>query len=213
MPRPARFATHEVVLVDLSTIGAGIRHQSKIGLGTSGVLRFRLERQYHEIECTLSRSKLEIVKAGSKTLQIYRSGIRFASLDGAANSIRDAIRTRVDRAIARQRADALGDPTLLKGITESSGSVPVALLAQWMETRLFIRCTLDKHGTWHREQVNDPDQPESGFTVSVEETQSDVLLLCKTYEKATAEQRKLIRLFARVSIDDPSDEPRGQYRP
>lgn len=219
MPRPARFATHEVILVDLSVRGAGIRHHVKIAPGTKGLLRFRLERVYHQVECQLSRSRLELVRQGDKTLQIYRSALRFEALgnedeeETALGTIRDALRKRVERAIRRQQADAFADPELMSGTEESSGAIPVDLLASWMESRNFVRCTLDKDRRWKCERVDNAEQPLNGFTISAEEGEREIALLQKTWERADQDQRQLIRIFAQIALTDPSDEKRGRYDP
>lgn len=218
MPRPARFATHDVILIDLSVRGAGIRHHVKIAPNTNGVLRFRLERQVHEVPCQLSRSRLELVRQNDKTLQIYRSALRFDSLgeeregDGL-DSIREALRKRVERAIRRQQADAFGDPSLMSGTDESSGSIPVDLLASWMESRNFIRCTLGRDRRWKIERVDDAEQPINGFTVSAEEGEQEIAVLRSTWERSDENQRRLIRIFAQIALTDPSDEKRGRYEP
>jgi len=218
MPRPARFATHEVILVDLSVRGAGIRHHVKIAPNTRGTLRFRLERQVHEVPCHLFRSRLELVKQGDKTLQIYRSALRFDALgkeedEDGLDTVREALRKRVERAIRRQQADAFGDPELMSGTEESSGAIPVDLLASWMESRSYIRCTLGRDGRWKSERVDNAEQPLNGFTISAEEGDREIALLRSTWEMADDDQRKLIRIFAQVALTDPSDEKRGRYEP
>jgi hypothetical protein len=219
MPRPARFATHEVILVDLGVRGAGIRHHRKIAPGTRGQLRFRLERQYHEVECALVRSRLELVRQGDRTLQIYRSALRFEAMRAAETtedgleSIREALKKRVERAVKRQQADAFGNPELMSGTEESSGAVNIDLLASWMETRHYVRCTHDRAGHWKTERVDTPDQPINGFTVSVEEGEGEIALLRETWEAADTDLRALIRMFAQLALADPSDEKRGRYEP
>ncbi len=217
MPRPARFATHEVILTDLGVRGAGVRHHQTILPNTRGTLRFRLERQYHEVQCELTRSRLELVKQGENTLQIYRSALRFDAMgqgeEDQIGSIREALRRRVERAVRRQQADAFGDPELMSGTDESSGSISVDLLASWMETRHFVRCVLDETGRWQCDRVEITEQPLNGFTVSAEEGEREIALLKKTWELADEDQRKLIRVFAQLAISDPSDEKKGRYEP
>lgn len=209
-PRMAKFATHDIVIVDLSTTGAGIRHQAKIPPGTKGILRFRLEREHHEAECVISRSRLELIKTRDKTIQIYRSGLQFVAAIGPNSSIREAIKSRIQRAVARQRADAFADAKI--SVDDSSGSIPLDLLASWMETRAYIRCTL-VGSRWTHQRVDEADQPENGFTVSADEAPVEIQLLCKTFERATPEQRSLIRLFAKIAVTEPSDVQRGQFLP
>jgi hypothetical protein len=213
MPRTARFASRQVVLVDLSMHGAGIRHTAVIAPLTEGLLEFRLEREQHAVQCLLGRSKLEIVNVGSGNAQIYHSGLRFRALDGAADTIRQAIRRRVERALKRQHANAWADPSAGGGVEESSGSFAIDLLASWMENRLYVRCTLDEKGQWRRERVNDPTQPASGFTVLSEEDPAEIDLLCRTFASASEPQRNLIRLFASIGIQEPSRESRDKFAP
>lgn len=213
MPRPARFATFEVVLVDLSLKGAGIQHPNQIPPGTRSLLRFRLERESHEITCEIKRSKLQLVRQGTKTLQIYRSGLQFVGIEGEAETIKDALRKRVQRAIARQQADAFANADAMKGVDESSGAIPLAALAAWMETRPYVRCVLEKNGKWKSEKVDVPDQPPVGFTVLADEGETEIDLLRRAFERANDEQRRLIRMFAQITLSEPSDEPRGRYEP
>jgi hypothetical protein len=213
MPRPARFATYEVVLVDLSLKGAGIQHPNQIPPGTKSTLRFRLEREYHELTCEIKRSKLQLVRQGANTLQIYRSGLQFTGLEGQIETIKEALRKRVQRAIARQQADAFSNAEAMNGIDESSGAIPLAALASWMETRPYVRCMLERNGRWKSEKVDSPEQPANGFTVSSDEGDKEIDLLRRAFEKANEEQRRLIRVFAQITLATPSDEPRGRYEP
>lgn len=213
MPRAARFATYEVVLIDLSLKGAGIQHPHQIPPGTRSTLRFRLEREYHELTCEIKRSKLQLVRQGTKTLQIYRSGLEFTGIEGQVASIKEALRKRVQRAIARQQADAFSNAAAMQGVDESSGAIPIAALASWMETRPFVRCVLERNGKWRSDKVDTPEQPANGFTVSSDEGDKEIDLLRRAFENANDEQRRLIRVFAQITLSEPSDEPRGRYEP
>lgn len=213
MPRPATFGIHQVVLADVGSLGAGIRHADQISPGAEEMLTFRLEREQHSVRCVLRRSRLLLVNVGESNAQIYHSGLQFVGVEESSDSVRQAIRKRVDRALLRQHADAWGDPSVMKGVEESSGSFKTDLLTSWMEKRPYVRCTVDRRGRWTREQVEDRAQPQNGFTVSIEEDEKEIRLLMKTYEIADAEQRNLIRLFARLVLEEPSDVPRSRYSP
>jgi hypothetical protein len=82
-----------------------------------------------------------------------------------------------------------------------------------METRPYVRCVLEKNGRWKSEKVDSPEQPANGFTVSSDEGEKEIDLLRRAFEKANEDQRRLIRVFAQITITDPSDEPRGRYEP
>lgn len=212
-PRPATFGQHKVVLSDLGHTGAGIRHRDRLALGTEGLLTFRLECDQHSVRCRLLRSRFELVDVGSARVEIYHSGLNFLAVEGCPDSVRVAIRKRVERALLRQHADAWSDPSVMKGIEESSGSYPVDLLASMTTSKRFIRCSCDRRGRWKNEHVDDPAQPENGFTLSAEEDPSDIELLRRTFAIASRDQRDLIRLFARLALEDPSDVPRSKFVP
>jgi hypothetical protein len=57
-----------------------------------------------------------------------------------------------------------------------------------------------EEGGWRRRQALIPDQPDDGFTVSASEPDEQVALLRMTYEKGDAEQRRLTRLLAELSV-------------
>jgi hypothetical protein len=82
-----------------------------------------------------------------------------------------------------------------------------------MSKKPFLRYFLDHEGRWRKERVDDPTQPPKGFTISAEEQKDEIDLLRKTYEIANREQQDLIRLFARLSLENPSDVPRSQFSP
>ncbi len=213
MPRSATFGSHRVVLADVGSTGAGIRHSEQIAPGTVDQLTFRLEREQHSVCCILRRSRLELVDVGNRKTHIYHSGLQFTALAGSTEGIRNAIRKRVERALLRQHADAWADPSVMKGVEESSGSFSTDLLTSWMNTKPFIRCHLDEKRRWKQERVDDPSQPEAGFTISAEEDEADIVLLRRTYEHASQEQQNLIRLFARLSIESPSEISRTRFQP
>ena len=45
-----------------------------------------------------------------------------------------------------------------------------------------------------------PDQPEDGFTVSTNETQEQIDLLCNTYETGDDEAKRMTRMIAELSV-------------
>jgi hypothetical protein len=139
--------------------------------------------------------------------------LQFAAVTGCPESVRVAIRKRVERALLRQHADAWADPSVMKGVEESSGSFSIDLLTSWMNRKPFLRYLRDTSGRWQKERVDDPTQPDKGFTISIEEDQNDIELLRRTFEIADHEQQNLIRLFARLAIEEPSDVPRSRFSP
>ena len=46
-----------------------------------------------------------------------------------------------------------------------------------------------------------PDQPDDGFTVSANEAQEQIDLLCRTYEGGDAEAKRMTRMIAQLSLN------------
>ncbi|HXG58392.1 MAG TPA: hypothetical protein VNL91_05180 [Thermoanaerobaculia bacterium] len=214
MPRPARLGTFNVVLSDVSVAGAGIQHHVQIPPSLILPLVFRWESQHLELGARLVRSRLEYFTRGETTLRIYHSGLLFVDRDASGADIRDVIARRVTRALNRQIADAHAVSFADRQAGDSSGGVNLNQLFPLFTPvgRGYIRCTLER-GRWKKEWVDTPEQPESGFTVSAGERQEEIELLCRTYSAAGYEERRLIRIFAQLSINEPSEVPRDRFWP
>ena len=62
-------------------------------------------------------------------------------------------------------------------------------------------------GSWHKRYVFLPEQPSIGFTVARGEDPEEMQRLCEVYEASDDEGRRLIRLFAELSISDALQIP------
>jgi hypothetical protein len=197
-------------MIDLSLHGAGVRHQPRIAPGTEASLRFKLEKQEHSVRCRFLRSKLELTQTEAGPIQSYRSGMAFVALDTEVKSLRDALNRRVHRALLLQKANALAKPELAEAVTPGS-DVDVRFLAPWLKPSPFVRCTYDAKKGWRRARTSAAEQPESGFTVLAEEGDLEIEKLCTTWERADANGRELIRLFAHLSLTETSDIERDIF--
>ena len=65
----------------------------------------------------------------------------------------------------------------------------------------YVCLTFEASG-WLRKRTHDPGQPSEGFTVSADETDAQIELLREAYERSDPDGRKLIQLFAQLSIVD-----------
>jgi hypothetical protein len=204
-PRPARFGTHDAVIMDISLHGAGIRHPSPIKLGAEALLRFQLEKQEHAMRCRVVRSKLDMQQHEDGLVQTYRSGLTFVGLEHEAASLREALRKRANRAIMLQQANALAKEALPEADSLSSDSIDLGFLAPWLKAKPFIRCTLERGRKWKMVRVSSAEQPDHGFTILAEESESDVKKLCRLFEDGDAEQRRLIQVFAHLSLTETGE--------
>ena len=63
----------------------------------------------------------------------------------------------------------------------------------------FLQYHLTPKG-WKCHRALLPDQPDDGFTVSANESQEQIDLLCNTYESGDAEAKRMTRMIAEVSV-------------
>ena len=72
-----------VAVVDLSTSGARIQHDSPLGFhpGKRYTLEFSCEGDRFELRCQLVRSRMEQNRGDEKRHLVYTSGLRFTDLD------------------------------------------------------------------------------------------------------------------------------------
>ena len=66
--------------------------------------------------------------------------------------------------------------------------------------RGFQRYRLQPDGMWIQSTTRDPTQPPDGFTVAAYEHEEDLEVLCRAYEIADEEGRRLIRLVSEISV-------------
>ena len=70
----------------------------------------------------------------------------------------------------------------------------------------FVSFRLE-HGGWKRRPVFLPEQPSTGFTVARDEDAEEMQNLCAVYEASDEEGRRLIRMFAELSVSDALQIP------
>ncbi|HVS30050.1 MAG TPA: hypothetical protein VMS98_01230, partial [Thermoanaerobaculia bacterium] len=68
-------------------------------------------------------------------------------------------------------------------------------------------CYRFENGRWSKHRAFLPEQPATGFTVARWVEPSEVTRLCQVYEAADAEGRRLIQLFAELSVSDELEIP------
>ncbi|PYQ35906.1 MAG: hypothetical protein DMF57_01655, partial [Acidobacteria bacterium] len=68
-------------------------------------------------------------------------------------------------------------------------------------------CYRLENSRWHKRSVFLPEQPQVGFTVARWSESEDIKRLCQVYEASDEEGRRLIRLFAELSVSDVLEIP------
>jgi hypothetical protein len=216
----ARFGPLGVVIMDITDVGARIEHFTRLEIGKRS--RFRMEWQERElvIEAQVRSCRVHRFAPGEET--IYQSGLAFVDLsEETAAILKDMVATIVARSLAEQVANARGIgpviernmPVFRAGAVVADGLDPNSEKARRfipdsaiVVERGYIRCTLV--GThWNRKWTKTSDQPEEGFTVNATEPEEHIDQLCQTYLKGNADDRRLIQLLARVSVEKQEETP------
>lgn len=68
-------------------------------------------------------------------------------------------------------------------------------------------------GVWQRFETIHPEQPQDGFTVSIDEDPAEIALLCEAWEIAASSHRQMIREVARISVSNEAGIPARRYDP
>ena len=91
-----------------------------------------------------------------------------------------------------------------------TSSLPTARIAA---ERGYICFQLENNRTWKKKRTHDPGQPTEGFTVSAAEDQAQIQMLCEAYQASDKDGRKMIQLFAQLSIVEGEGIQPGRFEP
>lgn len=228
-PLIARLSATQVVLVDVSTLGARIEHHTPLSTGQEARLSFQWERESIGVDCRIVRSRLERFSVGADGLTVYHSGLEFENVDTDTKAqLKRIIETFITRALDEQKLNARGvlPPSVenmpifryggqltanQKDIADTVGTsvLPTARMAK----QTGYICLQLENRTWRKKRTHDPGQPADGFTVSALEDQTQIELLCQAYEKSDPDGRKMIQLFAQLSIAEGEGIAPGRFEP
>jgi hypothetical protein len=229
-PLVGRVGTLQVILIDISLRGARIEHASPLQKDTSTRIVFRWEDHTISAECRVVRSRLERFSTGPDGLTAYHSGLEFTNLTDETNAaLKEMLEYFISRALEEQKLNARGaipptvenmpifrfggqltaNPSDVTNAHGGNSSLPLSRLAR--ETG-YICYSIDNR-QWRMKRTNDPSQPADGFTISATEDVSQAKLLCDAYEKSDVPGRKMIQLFAQLSIMEGEGISPGRFEP
>lgn len=197
-PVPARFGDQPVRLVEIGVSGARLEHPDRQPVGRVDRLAFAWEGESLVLQAEVVRSTLAPEASETDAAPLHHSGILFV---GAAETDADALRRALSSAVLRRLGERKGEP-------------PIGELQDFDDTlrpgdAMFVTWTLED-GVWKKRRAFLPEQPEVGFTVAVDEDKDELQRLCRAYEQADAEGRRLLRLFCELSISDAMNVPRAR---
>ncbi|HEY2091208.1 MAG TPA: hypothetical protein VGJ81_04925 [Thermoanaerobaculia bacterium] len=193
-PIPASYAVTPVSLIEIGVLGARLHHGEKLDRN-EGELRFSFEGEEIALKCEVVRTiaSQESRYPGSGT----ESGVRFRGAVGdSGDHLRAMLATLVTRAL-----EAHSDATLAMA-RKIDGDKTV----RGKDTG-YICYRLDDKG-WQKRAVFLPEQPSAGFTVARGVDPDEVQRLQRVYHASDEEGRRLIRLFAELSVSEALEIPR-----
>src|SRR5437867_367005 len=176
------------LILDIGLGGAYVEHYGEHKTGDSQRLLFRWKGEDVDFMAEIARS---VVVRKTANALVSHSGLRFVQAVGKSEALlNDMIATFVGKILAAQKANA--------GATQPSEALVDLGGARRSRTRGYVTYRL-QNGTWSRELSDTPTQPLNGFTVAAYEEDEELESLCRTWEAADSEGRRLIRLVAELS--------------
>ena len=192
-PIPATYAVTPVSLIEIGVLGARLHHAEKLDRD-EGELRFSFEGQEIALKC-------EVVRTTDSQQSKYpgsglESGVRFrGALGESGDHLRAMLVTLVTRALARRSVSASQIPQKIDGDKTVRGT-----------DASYVCYRLDEKG-WQKHAIFLPEQPKIGFTVARGVDPDDVQRLQRIYQASDDEGRRLIRLFAELSVSEVLEIP------
>lgn len=174
-----------VSILEIGVLGARVQHASALD-GSENELRF----SYRENEIAL---KCEVVRTMNGDSQYpdagLQSGVRFlAALGESGDRLREMLGELVTLELDKSRRGSVQFNHEIDGDKTVRGKD-----AAYLSYRL-------EGSVWNKRRVFLPEQPPVGFTVARSTDSDDLQRLCRVYEASDDEGRRLIRLFAELSV-------------
>jgi hypothetical protein len=194
-PVPGTFTETAVTIIEVGVLGARIQHPQRFD-GDRGELKFAFAESDIAMRCevvrTLDAKQTRYADDG------FVSGLRFVAAVGESG---DHLRAMLSRLVVRAIEDRHDSSATRLRIRTVDGDKTIrGVDAQFLSFRL-------DNGTWRKRHVFLPEQPPTGFTVARGEDAQEMQRLCTVYEASDDEGRRLIRLFAELSVSDALQIP------
>jgi hypothetical protein len=180
-----------VSIVEIGVLGARLRHDETF------------DKQYSDLWFTSGTEigmRCEAVRTQDATdgASRYVSGVRFlAAIEDSGARLRDLLAQLVAHEFEVRRN--LPKDTIPQDAVDGDRTVrgkDAAFLCYRLEGNV-----------WRKRRVFLPEQPSTGFTVARSHDTDEIQRLCQVYEAADEEGRRLIRLFAELSVSGALEIP------
>jgi hypothetical protein len=190
-PLPATLGASPVSVMEIGVLGARVLHGEPL-VEEHADLHFSWNDAAISMKCSVVRTF-----EGRDAHGGLQSGLHFlAAVEDSGDRLRAMLAELVVRALEKRRGDPGVQPSaIIDGDTTIRGKDAAFL------------CYRLEDGTWHRRRVFLPEQPATGFTVARTEDSDEMQRLCDVYAAADDEGRRLIRLFAELSVSNALEIP------
>ena len=192
-PIPGTLGPTPVTLVELGVLGTRVQHDKP------------LAQEYAELHFTSNGKDIgmrcEIIRTFKGDGTSLQSGLRFLSaIDDSGDQIRTLLAELVTHEfeVRRKMPHSMPPPSSVDGDKTVRGADAGFL------------CYRLENGIWRKRRVFLPEQPAMGFTVARSEDGEEMQRLCRVFEASDEEGRRLIRLFAELSVSDVLEIPPKQ---
>ena len=228
-PIMARLGTTQVVLVDVSLLGARVEHHIPLAAGGRAKLAFTFDDEEVWTDCRIVRSRLERFSVGADGLTVYHSGLEFEdTIPEMKAKLKMMIARFISRALEEQKMNARGEipqhdvnkmPIFRYGqLTANTKDVAQQVGETALPTSRIAKdtgyiCYHLENNTWRKKRTHDPGQPVEGFTIAATEDRAQADMLCEAYQRSDSEGRKMIQLFAQLSIMEGEGISPGRFQP
>lgn len=190
-PLPATLGVSPVSLMEIGVLGARVLHGEPLAEEHAD-LHFSWNDAAISMKCSVVRTF-----EGRDAHGGLQSGVRFlAAVEDSGDHLRTMLADLVVRALDERRghhgvspSDAIDGDKTVRG-----------------KDAAFL-CYRLENGAWQRRRVFLPEQPSAGFTVARTEDSDEMQRLCNIYAASDEEGRRLIRLFAELSVSNALEIP------
>ena len=187
-PVPGTFGTTAVSIVEVGVLGSRIHHADAVDQ-KNAELRFSFNGEEIALKC-------EIVRTIPSDQARYpgsgvESGVRFLAAIGESG---DRLRTMLADLVSRELNLRRNTPGQMQSGIDGDKTIRG-------KDAQFV-CYRFDNNTWGKRRVFLPEQPSNGFTVARGEDSDEMQRLCRVFQASDEEGRRLIRLFAELSVSD-----------
>ena len=188
-PVSGRLADTPVNIIEIGILGARVHHYRGIG------------QEFCDLTFTFGETEIVLRSEVVRTFDHdggFASGIRFLAAVGESG---DLLRDMLGQLVAHEFEVRRKFPenSIPQGAVDGDRTVrgkDAAFLCYRLEGK-----------TWRKRRVFLPEQPNTGFTVARSSDSDEIQRLCQVYEASDEEGRRLIRLFAELSVSDALEIP------